>query len=70
MEEIFQTVDEIFPELVDMLKRKHPELVRLYEQRYEYVKGPYSPAVRLHNAQQILRAYLVLKQAVKSSWHP
>ena len=67
-EEIFQTVDEIFPELIEILRQKYPELVKLYEQRYEYVKGPYNLATRLHNAYQILKAYLILKQVVKSLW--
>jgi len=61
-EEIFKTVDEIFPELVELLKQKRPELVKLYEQRYEYTKGLYNLTTRLHNAYQILRAYVTLKR--------
>jgi hypothetical protein len=61
-EEIFETVDSIFPELVELLKQKHPELVTLYKQRYEYTKGLYNLTTRLHNAYQILRAYVTLKQ--------
>jgi hypothetical protein len=59
-EEIFATVSEIFPKLLEMLKKRNPELVTLYTQRYEYTGEQYPLAMRLHNAYQILRAYLAL----------
>jgi hypothetical protein len=59
-EEIFNTVNKIFPELLNLLKKRNPELVTLYMQRYEYTGEQYPPAMRLHNAYQILRAYVAI----------
>ena len=60
LEEIFQTVNKIFPELMQMLQQKHPELTTLYTQRYHYCDEKYPLAMRLHNAYQILRTYCQL----------
>jgi hypothetical protein len=61
LEEIFQTVNEIYPKLQQMLKQKHPELTTLYSQRFYYAMDEKYPlAMRLHNAYQILRTYCQL----------
>jgi hypothetical protein len=60
MEEIFRTVNEIFPKLLELLEKEKPELVPLYRQRYEYTGEQYPLAMRLHNAYQILRAYVAI----------
>jgi hypothetical protein len=62
IEEIFEAVDKIFPQLIQLLRQKHPELVKLYQQRYEYTKPQYSLETRLHNAYQILRTYQNLRR--------
>jgi hypothetical protein len=61
-EEIFETVDRLFPELLELLRQKHPELTTLYQQRYKYTQNVYPIVMRLHNAYQILRAYVTLKR--------
>jgi hypothetical protein len=61
MEEIFGKVDKIFPELIELLRRKKPELIPLYEGKYECTKEMYPINVRLHNAYEILRTYIALK---------
>jgi len=61
MEEIFEKVDRIYPELIELLKKKKPELTPLYEQRYEYTRKPYALTMRLHNAYEILKTYIALK---------
>jgi len=59
--EVFMVVDKIFPELVELLKRKKPELIPLYERRHEYTGKPYPLHMRLHNAYEILKTYIALK---------
>jgi len=60
--EIFNTVKEVFPEVIKYLEEKHPELVPLYEQRYNYVIDEhYPPVMRLHNAYEILKTYMIIK---------
>jgi hypothetical protein len=61
-ETIFETVREIFPELLQYLQSNHPELVILYQQRYEYaIDEHYPPAMRMHNAYEILKTYMIIK---------
>ena len=57
-------IEEIFPELIEMLKAKYPELVQLYMQRYIYATDPnISPVMRWHNKVQIYKTYLMLKNS-------
>jgi hypothetical protein len=60
-EEIFATVDKIYPEFIQLLRQKNPELETLYVMRYSYTDKKYPPTMRLHNAYEILRAYIALK---------
>jgi len=60
--EVFGAVKEVFPEVKKYLEEKHPELVPLYEQRYNYaIDEHYPPAMRLHNAYEILKTYMIIK---------
>jgi hypothetical protein len=62
VEEVKRRVEEVFPELLKILEEKHPELIPLYQARYEYATGEhYSLSMRLHNAYEILKAYSILK---------
>jgi hypothetical protein len=64
--EIFSAVKEVFPEVISYLKEKHPELVTLYEQRYNYAMDEHYPfMMRLHNAYEILRVYMVIRRERK-----
>jgi len=60
--EILKEVKEVYPEVIKYLKEKHPELVILYEQRYNYaIDEHYPPVMRLHNAYEILKTYMVIR---------
>jgi len=60
--EIFGAVKEVFPEVKKYLEEKHPELVPLYEQRYNYAMDEhYPPTMRLHNAYEILKTYMIIR---------
>jgi hypothetical protein len=64
--EIFNAVKEVFPEVMKYLEEKHPELVPLYEQRYNYAMDEHYPFImRLHNAYEILRVYMVIRRERK-----
>jgi hypothetical protein len=52
---------EVYWELRELLKEKHPELLPLYDARFEYMDPHYPPVMRLHNAYEILRAWHQLK---------
>ena len=60
-DDIFVTVEKCWPELMRLLEEKYPELVP-YRQRFEYATGPYPPAMRLHNAYEILRTFLAIRR--------
>jgi hypothetical protein len=59
---IFKTCDEIQIEFFELLSKKDSELIPLYKMRYEYLNSKYPPVMRYHNAYEILRTYLLLKQ--------
>jgi hypothetical protein len=61
-EEIFAAVKRYFPELMELIRQKEPELEQLYTMRFHYaMDGRYPPLMRLHCAYEILRAYIALK---------
>ena len=60
-DEIVKEATEKYWELREILKQKHPELLPLYDARFEYLDSKYPPMMRLHNAYQILRAWHLLK---------
>ena len=60
--QIIKEAEEKYWELRELLKKKHPELLPLYDARFEYLDPRYPPAMRLHNAYQILRAWNQLKE--------
>jgi len=61
-DEIFNTVKEVFPKVIKYLEEKHPELVPLYQQRYNYAIDEHYPfMMRLHNAYEILKTYMIIK---------
>jgi trans-aconitate methyltransferase len=63
---IFGAVKEVFPEVKKYLEEKHPELVQLYQQRYNYAMDEHYPfMMRLHNAYEILRVYMVIRRERK-----
>ena len=64
--ELVDEVERIYPELMEMLRRRHPEYIPLYMMRYEYVVKPYPPAMRMHNAIQILETYTLLKKEAEN----
>jgi hypothetical protein len=59
---IFETCEEIQTEFFELLSKKHPELIPMYQMRYQYIDKMYPPAMRIHNAYEILKTYLLLKQ--------
>ena len=61
VEEVVKKASEVYFELMDLLKEKHPELITLYSMRFEYTDPKYPPLMRLHNAYEILRAWNILK---------
>jgi hypothetical protein len=63
-EEIFATVKRIYPELMELIRQKEPELEQLYTMRFRYAMDDrYPPLMRLHNAYEIMRTYLALKSS-------
>lgn len=57
---------EVYRELMEMLRKRHPELIPLYENRYIYATSPETPPImREHNAIEIYKAYLSLKLSEK-----
>jgi hypothetical protein len=60
-EEIFKTCEKIKDEFFRLLSEKHPELIILYQMRYEYINEKYPDVMRIHNAYEILKTYLLLK---------
>ena len=61
LKNIFDKVNEVYCELIDLLRQRHPELVPLYHARYEYTDPKYPPMMRLHNAYEIIRTWHQLK---------
>jgi hypothetical protein len=57
VELIVKEAREKYWELRELLRRKRPELLPLYEARFEYLSENYSREMRLYNAYQILRAW-------------
>jgi hypothetical protein len=63
-EEIFAAVKRYYPELMELIRQKEPELEQLYTMRFHYAMDDrYPPLMRLHNANEILRTYLALKSS-------
>jgi hypothetical protein len=62
IETIIKEAEKRYWELIEILKVKHPELVPLYNARFEYLDPHYPIAMRLHNAYQILRIWHQLKE--------
>jgi hypothetical protein len=61
VEEVVKKASEVYFELIDMLREKHLELLPLYNMRFEYTDKRYPPAMRLHNAYEIIRTWNILK---------
>jgi len=61
VEEVVMKASEVYFELMELLRQRHPELIPLYSMRFEYTDKRYPPAMRLHNAYEILRAWNILK---------
>jgi hypothetical protein len=61
LEIIFNRVNEVYWELIELLRQKHPEYIPLYQARFEYTDPKYPLAMRLHNAYEILRTWHQLK---------
>jgi hypothetical protein len=59
--EIVEACRKIKPEFFKLLQRKHPELIWTFKKRYMYIDEEFSPIIRIHNAFEILRAYILLK---------
>jgi hypothetical protein len=53
-------------EFFSLLEKHNPELIPLYQHRFEYAYDEHYPdAMRLHNMHEILRTYNLLKRAEK-----
>jgi hypothetical protein len=61
VEEVVNRATSVYFELIEMLREKHPELIPLYNMRFEYTDKRYPPAMRLHNAYEIIRTWNILK---------
>jgi hypothetical protein len=58
---IFDKVNEVYWELIDLLRQKQPELIPLYQAYFEYTDPKYPLDMRLFNAYRILRTWHQLK---------
>ena len=61
VDEVVKKASEVYFELMELLRQRHPELVPLYNARFEYLDPHYPPAMRLHNAYEIIRTWHQLK---------
>jgi len=61
VEEVVNRATSVYFELIELLKEKHPELLPLYNMRFEYTDKRYPPLMRLHNAYEIIRTLNILK---------
>lgn len=60
-----EEVVRVFPKLIEMLNEEDPDLVDLYEKRFNFAIGPYPPQVKYRNAVEILSTYFKLMGAGK-----
>jgi hypothetical protein len=61
VEQVIREAEKRYWELIELLREKHPELIPLYNARFEYLSANYPIEMRLHNAYQILRTWHQLK---------